>query len=217
MGSFFVFLVESSAEDLSVKDENKEASNARREYTILNTVLSLKKHAIILHFFCKIAAWKRNLEKAFDAVDVVEQNIVQTTTLGKFLYIFEFLSFGFFTKNLKNVHCLFIDENVGSHDTPKRPRQDMTEAERLADEELKRLVTYYRRVPYEGVDRVWVYVKRLGRVVNFQITNVPFLIERFVRFYLSGNSLGDLSKIETALDSCLALVRQAKQDMEISI
>jgi hypothetical protein len=93
----------------------------------------------------------------------------------------------------------------------------MTDAERIADEEHKRLVTYYRRVPYEGVDRVWVYVKRLGRIVNFQYTNIPYLIERFVTFYLSAHSLGDLSKIETALERCSDLIRQSKQDMENSI
>jgi hypothetical protein len=86
----------------------------------------------------------------------------------------------------------------------------------LEDEEHKRLVTYWRRVTFENVDRTWVYVKRLGKTVNFQMTNVPYLIERFVGFGTAGGAQCDLDKLETALEKCLKKVQSAKSDLQLA-
>jgi hypothetical protein len=108
-------------------------------------------------------------------------------------------------------------EQVAEVPGVKVPKEMTEEEKKEFDEENKKLVTYYRRVAYEGVTRVFVYVKRLGRVVNFQITNIPYMIERFVAFYLSGDASSDLDKLETSLERSLALVRAAKQDIEMAM
>jgi len=77
--------------------------------------------------------------------------------------------------------------------------------------EKRRFVVFYRRVKYAGVERFWIYAKRLGRVVNFEAKNIPYLLRRLVYYYtLSGNQLEDLEK---ALKDGLATVQQAKSEL----
>jgi hypothetical protein len=79
------------------------------------------------------------------------------------------------------------------------------------EKEKRRFVVFYRRVPYQGMERFWIYVKRLGRVVNFEATNIPYLIRRLVYFYtISGSSLEDL---ESALKDSLKRVEDAKNEL----
>ncbi|CAG7786295.1 unnamed protein product, partial [Allacma fusca] len=47
----------------------------------------------------------------------------------------------------------------------------------------KILTCYYRTVPYEGNELTFVYVKRMGKTVNMNISRIPWLIQRLVYYY----------------------------------
>ena len=76
----------------------------------------------------------------------------------------------------------------------------------------KILTCFFRRVPYNGEERGFIYVRRLGRTVNFEATRVPFLIDRLVYFY---EQLGyPMQYLEGVLVNCLKTIQQTGGDLE---
>ncbi|CAG7734056.1 unnamed protein product, partial [Allacma fusca] len=53
-----------------------------------------------------------------------------------------------------------------------------------AEEGYRLLKRFYRDVPFQGQNRTFVYVKRLGRTVNFDIRRSLWLIKRLVSYYM---------------------------------
>ena len=81
------------------------------------------------------------------------------------------------------------------------------------EQEKKRLTIFYKRVDFEGVERFWCYFRRLGRVVNFEASSIPYIIRRLVYFYIiSGYSL-DVA--EDSLKEGLNQVTRAKEELKM--
>lgn len=102
-----------------------------------------------------------------------------------------------------------LDKTVQEAETLQQPMN----VDQDQENEKRRLVIFYKRVAFEGVERFWIYFKRLGRVVNFEATSIPYIIRRMVFYYTISGC--DLDLVETALKDALTQVRGAQEELKM--
>jgi hypothetical protein len=128
-----------------------------------------------------------------------------------------------------NIHLLFLfyigkrkaldsDDKSGAT-SPKKSKVengsgDVSGSNSCMTEEDKRLTLSYRRVHFEGVERFWLYARRMQKTVNFQAKEIPFLLRRLALFYTYSGL--DLGKIEESMEYVTSVLRNAKEEIAMS-
>ena len=107
-------------------------------------------------------------------------------------------------ENNKNNHLCRLFIHAGSRSI----QDELAEQQEQLNSAQRILSCFYRRVPWNGEERGFIYVRRLGRTVNFEATRVPFVIDRLVYFY---EQLGyPLSYLQETLSAFLRTIQQTE-------
>ncbi|CAG7732255.1 unnamed protein product [Allacma fusca] len=72
-----------------------------------------------------------------------------------------------------------------------------------ANDTFRLLKCFYRDVQFQGETRTFFYVRRLGRMVNFDIRRTLWLIERLVYYYMQSNQ--DHDELMKCLHRCVEI------------
>ncbi|CAG7785268.1 unnamed protein product [Allacma fusca] len=85
----------------------------------------------------------------------------------------------------------------------------------IVDASNQKIVScYYRTLPYEGNELTFVYIKRMGKTVNMNISRIPWLIQRLAYYYsLKGDNMQAMVQ---ALENCYNMYTNVASEIDES-
>jgi len=106
------------------------------------------------------------------------------------------------------------DQDNGTETKGKVQEGDETKPVANSMENQEKMLTcFFRRMNHEGKEYVFIYVKRNGKIVNFNVTRIPWLIQRLSYYYSIVGE--DMTKLEEALGNCCSTVESAKAQLNV--
>ncbi|CAG7719552.1 unnamed protein product [Allacma fusca] len=103
---------------------------------------------------------------------------------------------------------------VGDSSDPA-PNSIIDPVKPVVDASNQKIVScYYRTLPYEGNELTFVYIKRMGKTVNMNISRIPWLIQRLAYYYsLKGDNMQAMGQ---ALENCYNMYTNVASEIDES-